>query len=114
MKNLGGEATKFSVPRKTGNRAGIFNIYEFFFPKYTHSIFLKKNSVSSITQNKYKFTSRAIEYFIWGKHHSLTTRSLRSTDCKRLSLLNVVKPHTFLSPGLPGPLSIKSPSTQPR
>lgn len=32
MKNLGagGEATKFSVPRKTGNRAGIFNIYEFF------------------------------------------------------------------------------------
>lgn len=43
MKNLGGERLLSSVSqKKTGNRAGIFNIYEFFFPKYTHSIFLKK------------------------------------------------------------------------
>lgn len=40
--------------------------------------------MSSITQNKYKFTSRTIEYFIWGKHHYLPTRSLdllTASDC---------------------------------
>lgn len=42
MKNLWGEATKFSVPRKTGNRAGIFNIYEFFSQNTHIAFFLKK------------------------------------------------------------------------
>ena len=40
--------------------------------------------MSSITQNKYKFTSRTIEYFIWGKHRSLPTGSLdllTASDC---------------------------------
>lgn len=40
--------------------------------------------MSSITQNKYKFTSRTIEYFIWGKHGSLPTGSLdllTASDC---------------------------------
>lgn len=40
--------------------------------------------MSSITQNKYKFTSRTIEYFLWGKHRSLPTGSLdllTASDC---------------------------------
>lgn len=40
--------------------------------------------MSSITQNKYKFTSRTIEYFILGKHGYLPTGSLdllTASDC---------------------------------
>lgn len=83
---LEGEATKFHVQRKPGNHAEILTSMNFF-SQNTHIAFFfkkKKNSVSSITQNKYKFTSRATEYFIWGKRRSLSTRSLdllTASDC---------------------------------
>lgn len=64
--------------------------------------------MSSITHNKYKFTSRAIEYFIWGKHHDLPTSwldLLTAGDCPFLSTLT---PRTPVS-GRPAPLSTQFP-----
>lgn len=64
--------------------------------------------MSSITHNKYKFTSRAIEYFIWGKHHDLPTSwldLLTAGDCPFLSTLTPLTPVS----GRPAPLSTQFP-----